>query len=314
MAKSMRVNRNNRYSKKRTNNKVTNKKSARRASKRNSRRNNKRNLRGAGNQAGGPGPGAGGPGPGDNGGARDNGGGPGERTYDTASPAQGVENPLYALIKDETNRAEAVGELVTKITGVIQLLSNNILLKESFEKKDIESDEQLSGAIDNAITYVESIAKRETALEGDYQDDNLTDLLTLLNELKNLKGTTYSSDEDYVKEIQKYINDLGVFAASYNYETQAKLDEFRAKVKESRENPQDVYIEVYRALSGLGSKLPEAAALGYGTRPEPAPTPTTTPEPASTAATAAATGGAPVFVKVTAKDGHYEAEIVESPQ
>ena len=45
MAKSMRVNRNKKYSKRRTNNRATNKKSARRASKRNSRRNS-RNLRG----------------------------------------------------------------------------------------------------------------------------------------------------------------------------------------------------------------------------------------------------------------------------
>jgi hypothetical protein len=54
MAKSMRVNRNKRYSKKRrTNNKATNRKSARREKKRNSRRNNRRNLRGGMNKGAG---------------------------------------------------------------------------------------------------------------------------------------------------------------------------------------------------------------------------------------------------------------------
>ena len=201
MAKSMRVNRNKRYSKKRrTNNRATSRKSARREKKRNSRRNNRRNLRG------GMGVGTGG---------------------QVAAQVEGFDNPLYAAIKDRTNDADAVAELVTKITDVMKLLSENILLKLPFEQKDISADSELSKAINDAHSYVDSIASK-TDLDGDYEDANLTGLLILLDGLKGVKPST--SDDEYLKAIQEYINKLGVFAASYNFEKKQELDDFRTRL------------------------------------------------------------------------------------
>ena len=292
MAKSMRVNRNKRYSKKRrTNNRANNRKSARKASKRNSRRRNSRNLRG-GTEPGGP------------------------VTALATNAAPGFDNPLYAAIKEGTDKAKDVEKLLTEITGVMKLLSDNILLKDPFEKKDISNDEELSQAIVDARNYVDSIASR-TDIAEEYQDANLTGLLILLDELKVLKVGTYS-DEDYIKAIQEFINGLGVFAASYNYKTKKDLDDFRERVTASGKSPEDEYIEVYKALPKSSSL--SASELLYGKRPaaqEPAgsagPGPVPEPKPSTPESTpSTATGGTYVFVE---KDGDkYKARVISKEE
>jgi hypothetical protein len=293
MAKSMRVNRNKKYSKRRrTNNRVTNKKSARREKKRNSRRNNNRRLRG-----------------GIRGGAEVDGGrteaqvaGPTTTNNATSPPAnnaptqvEGFSNPLYDAVKDQEQKVTLKTNLTERITVVMDLLT-----KKYLEKPESVTNEQLTHAIGLVTETLDKLATKE-ALESKYQSANLFGLTTILGKLKEFIQEP-STGQELVDNVREYHNRLFFYLNAYNQKTDAELEEFLKQVKDSSQGFTRAEYENFSSSLPFTDKL-AAADLLYGTKSAPEPG----PEPETTTSANPLVGG--TLVRVIKEGDSYRAQI-----
>jgi hypothetical protein len=325
MAKSMRVNRNKKYSKRRrTNNRATSRKSARREKKRNSRRNNRRNLRGGG---------------GDNGGAKvaaaaalereeakePAGSAPAAPAPGTSPPAnnaptqvEGFSNPLYDAVKVQEQKVTLKTQLTLQIADVMKLLSKRYLEEGEGEgeKPEITYIKQQIREVEGSL---EEIATKQS-LVGDYQNSNL---LGLTIELVNLTRFLDSppTDESQVTNVKEYINKLFFYFNAYDIETKGELDDFLKIVQNSKHDfTRDEYEDYSRRLTRETINRLPAADLLYGIKAEaskatatnPDPEPEQTPKSSDPKTPPKLTGGTLVRVveeKINGKIVTYRAQI-----